>query len=141
VPWSLCICTTQLPLVQQVGSTASQNQDTHLYLPHNNSSVHLTTTEVWHSGQITDGMWCSWRTLQDSLLSSLIPTSTFLEWPCKEQCGSSLTASAPVSDISALITQMGCGPSMACSVAQWNRLFTIMSFMVQSIDLLMEGMS
>jgi len=47
---------------------------------HNSSSVQLTTiSEVWRSGQITDGMRSGWTTLRDSVLSS--PKPTLLEWP------------------------------------------------------------
>ena len=78
------------------------NRDTHLYLSHNNSSVHLTiTTKVRRSGVITDGMRSDWRALRDSVLSSPTPAPSLLEWPYQEQCWSGLTASAPVSDVSA----------------------------------------
>jgi len=52
----------------------ASNRDTHLYLPRNNSSVHLTTTTyVQRSGGITNGMWGGRKTLQDSAFSSAIP--------------------------------------------------------------------
>jgi len=48
----------------RVGMHGVSNRDTHLYPPHNNTSVHLNTTaEVRRSGWITDGMRSSWTTL------------------------------------------------------------------------------
>ena len=43
----------------------ASNRDTHLYPPHNNSSVYLTTYE-WRSGRITKGMRSGRTTPQDS---------------------------------------------------------------------------
>ena len=101
VLWSLDICFTQRSPVHEVGMHIISNRDTHLYPPHNNSSIHLTTkTEFWHSGQITDGMRSCWRTLWDSILSSPTSAPTLLKWPrCQEQHGSSLTLLEPVHDI------------------------------------------
>ena len=55
--------------------------------PHDNSSVHLRTTDVWRSGRITDGMRSCWRTLRYSILSS--PTSAPPSWngPTKSSMG------------------------------------------------------
>jgi len=64
------------------------NQDTHLYLPHNNSLVHLTTIEVQRSGWITNGMQSGWTTLR---LRTFIPDiGTFpQDWngPAKNSVG------------------------------------------------------
>jgi len=51
--------------------------------------------------QITNGMRSGRRAIRDSVLS--FPTSALplLKWPCQEQGGSGLTASALVSDVSA----------------------------------------
>ena len=74
-----------------------------------------TTTEVWRSGRITAGMRSGWTTLRDSGLSSPTSAPTIREWPCQEQRGSGLTASALVSDVSALIcTNEVWPPSAAC---------------------------
>ena len=43
--------------VHWVGMHGASNWYTHLYPPHNNSSVQLTTAYVRRSGRITDGMW------------------------------------------------------------------------------------
>ena len=59
-----------------------------------------TTNEVRCTGRIADGMGSRWITLLDSVLSSPTPAPTLLEWPFQEQCGSGLTASAPLSEIS-----------------------------------------
>ena len=55
----------------------SSNRETHLYPPHNISSVHLTTTTyVRRSGRITNGMRSGRTTPQDSEFSSPAPTAT-----------------------------------------------------------------
>jgi len=90
---------------------------THLYLPHNNSSVQMTAIEVWHSQQIIDGMWISWTTPRDSILLS--PASTLLELPCQGQRGSNSTASARVSDVPALACTNGYGHF--CGLCVWRR--------------------
>jgi len=60
-------------------------------------------------------MWSGWTTLTNSILSSLTLTPTLLEWPCQEQRGSGLTASALVSDVSArCIHKWGMAPSAGC---------------------------
>ena len=69
----------------------TSNRDTHLYPPHNISSVCLTTTTyVRRSGRITNGMWIGRTTLQDSAFLS--PTPTPLEWPSEEEPRSSYQA-------------------------------------------------
>jgi len=82
---SLDIFSTQCSPVHRVGMHVISNPDTHLYLPHDNSSVHLTTTELQRSGQITDGMRSCWRTLQDLVLSSLTLAPSLLEWSRQKQ--------------------------------------------------------
>jgi len=64
-----------------------------------------------------------------------------LEWPCQEQrtVGPVLTASAPVSDISApACTNETSPPLRPVTVAQRNRPLTMLSLTVQSINLPME---
>jgi len=118
------------------------NRDVHLYPPHSNSSLHLTTTtEVRRSGRITDRMGSGWRVLRDSVLSSPTWAPTFPEWPCQERRGSGLTASAPVSDVSVPACTNGVWRHLQLvSVTQKNRALTMLSFTVQFIDLLMECM-
>ena len=110
------------------------NRNTHLYLPHHNLSLQLTTTTVvQHTGLITDGMQVGWRTLWDTILSSLTSAPTILEWPCQEQCGSSLTTSVPVLNVSTPAHTNGVWPLWRLvSVAHKNRLFTMLSFIVYS---------
>ena len=61
---------------------------------------------------------------------------TPLESPSQEQLGSGLTASAPLSDVSAPACTNGvCPPLRSVSVAQINRPSTMLSSNVQSIDL------
>ena len=52
-------------LICLAGTHDISNRDTHLCPPHNNSSIHLTTTEVRCSGRITDEMRGDWRTIRD----------------------------------------------------------------------------
>ena len=116
------------------------NQHTHLYPSHKNASVHLTTTtDVRRFGQITDAVRNGWSALRDFALSSPTSASTLLEWPCRKQRRSGLTASALVSDISAPADTIGVGRLWLLlrlvSVAQRNRPLTMLSFNVQSIDL------
>ena len=115
----------------------------YLYALHNKSSVHLTpTTEVQRSGQVTDSMRSGWRTPRDFICSSPTSVPTFLEWPCQEQRGSGSTASIPVLDVSAPAYTNGVWlPLRLVSVGQKNRLLTILSFIVQSINLPMEHMA
>jgi len=56
---------------------------------------------------INDGTRSGWRTLQDSVLSYPTLAPTHLERSCQEQCGSGLTASTPVSDVSAPVYSNG----------------------------------
>jgi len=95
------------------GNACVSNRDTHLCLLHNSSPVHLiTTSEVRRSGRITDGMRSGWTTLRDSVLSSPTPAPTLLKWLFRELRGFGLTASASVSDVSAL----------ACTIEIWPGL-------------------
>jgi len=104
--------------------------------------LHLITTLVRRFGRITDRMRGGWRTLPDSALSSPTPAPTLLEWPCQEQPGSGLTASIPVSDISApACTNWVWSPLQPVSVAQKNKPPTMLSSNVKSIDVLMDCMA
>ena len=91
VSWGLHICFTQHQRspFHRVGTHGFSNWDTHLYQPHNNSSVHLTTTttKVRGSGRITDGMRSGWTILRESVLPSPTSAPTLLEWPCQESVG------------------------------------------------------
>ena len=74
VPWSLDICSTQLSHAHRVRTHGATNRDTHLYPPHNISSVYLTkTTYVRRSERITNGMRSGRTTPQDSAFSSPTP--------------------------------------------------------------------
>ena len=136
--WSLDICSTQHSPAHRVGMHGITNRDTHFYPPHNNSSVHLTTTsEVRRSGWTTDGMRSGWTTPREPALSS--PTPTLLEWPSEEQRGSSLSASAPESDISSPACTTGVlRPLRPVNVVQKNKPSTMLYSNVQSIDPLMD---
>ena len=63
------------------------------------------------------------------------------EWLSQEQTGSGLTASSPVWDVYAPVcTNEVCPPLRPVSVAPKNKLSTMLSSNVQSIDLLMDCM-
>jgi len=111
-----------------------------LYPPHNISSVHLTTTTyVRRSGRITNGMRSGRTTPQDSVFSSPTPAPIPLEWPSQKEPGPGLTASAPVRDVSTPACTNGVWPHRRpVSVAQKNKLSTMLSSNVQSIDLPMD---
>jgi len=75
VPRSLDICSTQHSPVHRVLTHGASNRDTHLYSPHNISSVHLTTTTyVRRSGRITNGMRSGRTTPHNPAFSSPTPT-------------------------------------------------------------------
>ena len=102
-------------------TTSQTNRDTRLYPPHNNSSIHLTTTTTYvrRPGRITSGKRSGWTTLRDSALSSPTPASTLPEWPFQAKRGSGLTASTPVSDISAPACTNAVWP--LCGLWVWRR--------------------
>jgi len=82
----------------QIEATQQINKSNH----NKKSSIYLTTTaEVSRSGWVIDGMRSGWTTLWDSVLSSPTSAPILLEWPCQEEPEPGLTASAPVSDVSA----------------------------------------
>ena len=80
-----------------------------------------------------------------TILRTFIPDlGTLLEWPCQKQRGSGLTASAPVSDVSALAYTYGVWRPLLrpVNVAQTQRnKLTTMSFTVQTIVLPMDCMA
>ena len=101
------------------------------------SSCHdYNNTRAALAGRITDEIRSGWRTQRDTLLSLPTIALTILNWPFWEQNGSSLTASAPVSDVSATGYTNGVWLLLRLvSVAQKNILLTMLSSNVQSIDL------
>jgi len=84
--------------------------------------------------QVSNGMGSEQTLLQDSSLPSLTPAHTLLEWLFQKQHGSSLTASAPVWDVSAPACTNGVWPSLRpVSVVQKNKPSTMLSSNVQDI--------
>ena len=70
--------------VHRVQMHGASNRDTHLYPPHNISSVHLTTTTyVRRSGRITSGTWSGQTTQQGSAFSSPTPAPSWYGPPKK----------------------------------------------------------
>jgi len=88
VLWSLDTCSIQRSPVHRVQMYGASNRDTHLYPPHNNSSVHLTTTTyVRRIGRITNGIQSGRTTPQDSAFSSPTPAPTPRSDPPKKSLG------------------------------------------------------
>ena len=124
VPWSLDTCFAQRSPVRRVHALHLQmygasNRDTHLYPPHNNSSVHLTTTTcVQCTGRITNGMRSGRTITQESTFPSpkLVPFPR--GDPASEKPWSGLTTSTLISGISApAFTSRVCSPLKPMSVA------------------------
>ena len=127
--------------VHRVQTHGTSNRDNHLYLPHNILSVQLTTTTyVWRSGQITNRIWSGWTTHNTPHFHTWHRNP--LEWPSQEELGSGLTASAPVLDVSTpACTNVVWRHLQPVSVAQKNKLSTMLSSNVQSVDLHMDCMA
>jgi len=71
-----------------------QGFPSHVHPPHNNSSVHLTTTKyVPRCGRIADGMRSGLTTLKDSEPSSPTLVLTLCQGPSQLQPGPAITAS------------------------------------------------
>jgi len=103
----------------------------------NHLATLTTTTYVRRSGRITNGTRSGRITPQDSAFS--FPAPTHLEWPSQEEPGSGLTASTPVSGVSAPVCTNGVWPPLRpVTVAQKNKPSTMLPSHVQSIDLLMD---
>jgi len=101
-----------------------------------------STTHVWRIGRITNGMRSGRSIPQDFPFSFQTPAPTPTERPSQEELGSDLTASAPASRVSAHVCTNGVWrPLWPVSVAQKNKLSTMLSFNVQSIELLMDCMA
>ena len=90
-------------------------------------SSSTTTTYVRRSGRITNGTRSGRTTPQDTALQFQTPVHTHPEWPSQEQPGSGLTASAPVSAVSAPASTNGVWPPLRqVSVAQKNKPSTML---------------
>ena len=117
-PRSLDICTTQRSPVHRVQMHGASNRDTHLYPPHNISSVHLTaTTYVRHSGRITNGMR-SGRTIPYASEFST-PAPTPRNDPPKKSLGSTQPPPHRCRTFPLLLVQMGYG--FLCGLWVWRR--------------------
>ena len=125
-------------------SVLTSNRPTHLYPPPHNSSVHLTTTEMRRSGQVTDGMRSCWRALRDSILSSPTdgtdPPGMALPVTAWDRLNRLRTG---VGRFRSCLYKWGMAPSSACGVglAHRSKPLTMLSFNDQSFDLLMECMA
>ena len=96
------------------------NRDTHLYSPHNISSVYLTTTTyVRRSGRITNGMRSGRTAPQDSAFSSLTPAPTPRNNPPRKSLGPAWPHPHRCRTFPLLPVQMGYG--LLCSLWVWHR--------------------
>ena len=101
---------TQRSPVHRVQLHCASNWDTHLYPPHNNSSVFLTiTTYVRRSGRIINRTWSGRTTPQDSALQFQTPAHTRPEWPSQEEPGSAQPPPHRCRTFPILPVQMGYG--------------------------------
>ena len=95
-------------------------------------------------GQWADHQWnAEWTNNPTRLRIVITDTSTHPpEWPSQEEAGSGLTASVPVSDVSAPACTNGVWPALRpVSVAQKNTPSTMLFSNVQSIGLPMDCMA
>ena len=132
---------TQRSSAHRVQTHGASKRDTHLYPPHNMSSVYSNI----RAAQWADYQWNAEWTDSPIRLRIFIPntgTHPPPEWPSQEEPGSGLTTSAPVSDVSAPACTNGVWPPLRpVSVAQKNKPSTMLSSNVQSIDLPMDCMA
>ena len=87
----------------------------------------MMLTKVRCSGQINTGMRSGWTVTQNSILSSPKSAAILMEWPCQEQRGSGLTASAPVSNVSAADYTNGVWPLLWSASVAHNKPPIILS--------------
>ena len=140
VPWGLNTCSTQRSPVHRVLMHGASNRDTHLHPLYDNSLVYLTiTTYVRRSRRVTSGVRVGEQPYKTLRFFSPTPTPNYSELPSQEEPGSNLTASALVSEVSAIACTSGVWPPLrSVSVVQKNKLSTMVSSNVQSIELLMD---
>jgi len=100
----------------------------HPFVPAPQQLISLSDNNNIRAAQWADHQWnAEWATtLQDPAFSC--PAPTLSEWPSQEQPGSGLTASAPVSDLSAsACTNRVWPPLRPVCVAQKNKPSTMLS--------------
>jgi len=118
---------------------SASNWDTHLHPPHSNSSVYLTTTAYVRRTERITNKNPQWADNPKRLLVFIPDTGTHTpEWPSQEEPGSGLTASAPVSDVSAPVCTNGLWAHLRPMSVSQNKPSTMLFSNVQSIDLLMN---
>ena len=129
-------CYTQRSPVYRVRMHGVSNRDIHLYPPHNNSSFYRTTTYVRRSGRIF--RWnAEWLNNTTRLRTYIPDTGTHSSGIAfqEQRAAYRLTASAPVSDVSApACTNVVWPPLWPVSVAQKNKPSTMFSANAQSIE-------
>ena len=99
--------------------------------------ITLSDNNNLRAAQWADYQWnAEWTDSPTRLRMFITDTGTPPEWPSQEEPRSGLTASAPVSEVSAPACTNGAwSPLRSVSVAQKNKPSTMLSSNVQSIDL------
>jgi len=91
----------------------ASNRDTHLHPLYDNSLVYLTiTTYVRRSRRVTSGVRVGEQPYKTLRFFSPTPTPNYSELPSQEEPGSNLTASALVSEVSAIACTSGVWPPL-----------------------------
>ena len=137
MPWRLEICSNKLSSVHWVGTQSISNRD-HLYPPHSNSSVHLTTKTC---GALSGHRWSAeWLENTRRLRTFTHDFGTHLP-------GMALPKTAWVW-LNRLRTRVGrflpcshkwdMAPSATCECGAEKQTLTMLYFAVQSINLSME---
>ena len=137
--WNLHICFTQCSPIHRVQTHGASNRDTHLYPSHNIWSVYLKQTGyVRRSGRIPNGMWSGRTNLLDSEIFISYIGSHLPGMTPKNSLGLAKPPPHWCQTFTLLFAQRGNG--LLCGLWMWrqtNKLWAMLSFNVQSIDLLM----
>jgi len=124
-------------LTRPSGAAARRLKSRHPFVPATQQLINFSDNNNTHAAQWADqdGTRSGRTTPQDSALQFQTPVHTHPQWPSQEEPGSGLTASAPVSDVSAPACTNGVWPPLQpVSVAQKTKLLTMLFSNVQSID-------
>ena len=131
-------------LTRPSSAKAQRLESRHPFVPATQQLISSSDKNNIRVAQWADHQWNAEWLENITTLHTFIPdTSTHPpEWPSQEESGSSLTASAPMSDVSTSACINGEWPPLRpMSVAQKNKPSTMLSFNIQSIDLPMDCMA
>jgi len=128
-------------LTRPSSAVARRLKSRHPLVPAAQQLISSSDINSIRAAQWADHQWNAEWLENTTRLRTFIPNTppTLLEWPLQDQRGSGLTASVPVSDFSVpACTNEVFPPLRPVSVAQKNKLSTMLPSNVQSIDLLMD---